>query len=361
MNESESRRLRRECLDLRQVDSTKLLWHIRRKSVSKSKFADEMHIGRTSLYRMLEGQPVKHETIEQVARSLNIDVAELLISDSGECCFDSMLSPWDHPEWEIVPGTQLPLEAMSNGLILRIAKVRHRRLQGEFGRAKIYDITGMSSAVRQQCHQALTRHALVCRQLKNNPHFPVNLTMTAQFDDSVWTTVDQWIDGESLAIWRSRERLTGQTILKVMSDVAQAVGALHRNQIVARELCPKRILTSVDQGSTVVTDLELSKLMSFRGTVSAEWQTNHYRAPEISGGQSRCQADLFSLARIWVFLLAGHLPEFPEDKQTVLKHGYTAELTQFIVRSLSPSWRKRPVSVNDLFHLITLQSEVAPR
>ena len=185
------RTVRREYSDLVVVDPVKLHWHMRRESGNKTKFADEMDIGRSTIYRMLDGVPVKRSTVELVANQLRIDVEDLLPSTEVECSPDEAASLWRHPEWEIVPGTKMPFVPMSNGLVMRVAKVRHRVLRDEFGRGKIYDVEGMSTAVRDQCRDALSRHATVCRQLRGCPQIAKNLTMTASPDQSIWTSVDE--------------------------------------------------------------------------------------------------------------------------------------------------------------------------
>lgn len=352
------RSLSRELLDLRLVDSAKLLWHIRRKSVSKSQFADDVQIGRTSLYRMLEGQPVKYDTVAQVARCLQIPVDDLLVADPGQDSAATLSLSWHHPEWDLVPGSQLPYEAMSNGLVMRVAKVRHRQLSDEFGRAKIYDITGMPGPVRHRCRDALTRHAAVCRKLRSVTYISQNLTMTSLNDDTIWTTVDEWIEGETLATVVGRRSLSRGDLLRIISDIGSGIRDLHNHHIIARELCPRRVLIPVDGSHCRLTDLELAKLLGVEGTVSANWQANPFRAPEIAGGDTRFQADVYSLARMFVFAIAGVLPDYPDDQHLLADFGCSKSLTQWLDRALSPSWRKRPESVDELLQLILLQLEV---
>lgn len=299
------RKRRREFSDLVVVDPTKLHWHIRRTSISQFKFAIDMDISRSSVNRMLKGTPVRRSTVELIANRLRIPVEDLLPTTEVESCSEELVSSWNHPEWELVPGTQLPFVPMSNGLVMRVAKVQHRVLPGEFGRAKIYDITGMPSAVRDQCREALSRHTTVCRQLRNCPYIAKNLTMTASSDQSVWTSVDEWFKSESLEQTVADNPLSRKQLHTVMLNVAAAIKALHAQRMVARELHPSRILVQ-DGTRAVVTDLELAKLLEVEGSVSDYWQRNHYRAPEIPAGESHPQADLYSFARIYLHTATGN-------------------------------------------------------
>jgi hypothetical protein len=348
---SNGRKLKREQLDLVVVDPAKLLWHRQRTALSKSAFADQMGIGRSSLYRMEDGIAVKRSTVVELADALGVAVEELLESTPVATSAEQLVSPWDHPEWEIVPGTLSPLRVMSNGLVMRVARVRHRVLEREFGRAKLYDIVGMPAAVRDQCRQALLRHAVVCRQLAGCPQISTNLTMTALKDQSVWTAVDAWCEGPTLASVLDTAPLPPERVRRLMTPVATGVAALHRERIVLRELHPESILVRGDD-DCLLTDLELAKLLEVEATVSSHWTINPYRAPEVAGGVSRPQADLYSLARLLVHLTTGALPDYPDDARSVEQAIPAKTLSSLIARCLSPNWKKRPASVEDLLNLL---------
>jgi len=66
------------------VDPAKLQWHIQRHGMSKTKFADEMGVGRTSLYRMLNGQYVRRSSVAALAKRLSITTEDLLPDASVE-------------------------------------------------------------------------------------------------------------------------------------------------------------------------------------------------------------------------------------------------------------------------------------
>lgn len=346
------RQLRREVMDLVVIDPVVLLWHRQRLAKSKTAFADYLMVDRKVIYRIEAGEAVKRTTAMEIAKVLEVPVEELIVATPVNPSAAEAVSPWNHPEWEVVPGTFSPLRVMSNGLVMRTAKVRHRVLVNEFGRAKLYDIAGMSSAVRRQCHEALTRHATVCRRLAACPYVSTNLTMTALQDHSIWTAVDTWVDGVSLAELLERGELPLPEVASVMNYVASGVAALHAERIVLRELHPTSILRAESTGHCVLTDLELAKLMEIESTVSSQWTSNPFRAPEVAGGVSLPQADLYSLGRLLVRMVTGALPDYPSDADaltnTLPAAGQQAKsLVDVAVRSLSPNWKKRPGSVNE--------------
>jgi hypothetical protein len=344
--------INRQTQDLVLVDPLKLLWHIQKSAMSKTRFADEMDLGRTSLYRILQKEPIKRSTALALARRLGIELTDLLESTEVDGSPEALTSSWQHPEWQVVPGTLMPLRAMSNGLIMRVAQVRHRVLPNEFGRGKVYDLAGMPAALRQQCREALSRHAVVCRRLADCPFVAKNLTMTALQDDTLWTAVDAWFESRTLAELLQGGPLPVERIGQVMADACAAIAALHAQQIVLRELHPESILVRTSDGRCLLTDLELAKLLEVDATVSSRWQPNPYRAPEVAGGESRPQADVHSAARLLVRLVAGTLPDYPEDAQILEQSLPAGPLRSTLCCALSPNWKKRPQSIATLRELL---------
>ncbi len=335
-----------QCSDLVVVDPVKLQWHMRRTSTCKSKFADQMDIGRSSLYRMLGGTAVRRSTVEFLAEQLQTSVQDLLTSTEVEFSPEEITSAWHDPEWEVIPETLMPLVPMSNGLVMRVAKVRHRVLPGEFGRGKVYDIRGMPSVVRHRCREALSRHATICRQLRDSPYIARNLTLSTSCDEGVWTSVDEWFESESLEQLLVRNPLPQKQLQTVMTAVAAAIETLHEHQIVGRELHPSRILVQND-ARIVITDLELAKLLEVEGSVSDDWQRNHYRAPEVSAGESHPQADLFSFARIYLHAATGVSFEEDVNERGLLEElKLPSQLHKSLLSCLSPIWQDRPESIS---------------
>ena len=63
-----------------------------------------------------------------------------------------------------------------------------------------------------------------------------------------------------------------------MREIAGGLSALHRAQIVMRELAPSRVLLAKSDGRAVLTDFELAKLLAGGPTVSPgeEWPEDPY-------------------------------------------------------------------------------------
>lgn len=344
-----TRKRKRETSNLVLVDVGQLMLHIQRLNTSKTAFADRCQIGRTSLYRMINEIPVKRSTVAELASELQIPTEALLETDDDDLSPEEQVSPWHHPEWQVIPGTQMRPRYLSNGLVVQTAKVRHRELQDVFGRAKVYDISGMPSAVREQCRETLTRHATVCRKLEGCPYVANNLTLTSLRDKSIWTAIDRWDDGHFLsAELDSLAPMTPQHVCQIARDICYAVSALHEQGIILRELHPDTILVRNADQRAVITDLELAKLLEVESTVSSNWQPNPYRAPEVAGGVSTPQADIYSVARLITHLLTGSLPSYPADADAIEQVVTSPHLRAVLIASLSPNWRERPQSIIDV-------------
>lgn len=332
------------------VDAAKLQWHIQRHCMAKSRFADKMCIGRTSLYRMLNGEAVRRSSVAELAKRLSITTDDLLPIESVERAVTAT-EPWNHPEWELVPGSLNSYVTMSNGLVMRAGKVRHRFFEQEFGRAKLFDISGMPPAVQSGCHKAMTRHALVCRKLSSCDQIAQNLTMTSSADGCLWTSVDRWFEGMSLD---DIPRLSKSQLWAVMIGIGQAIKAMHAADIVARELAPQRILVN-DEHRVLVTDLELAKLLSLEGTVSSRWVANPYRAPEVTAGETSPQADLYSFAQIYLDLAASSSPKPIEQLEGVDRLAVLvspAALRTLLRACLHPVWQSRPQSIEPILRIL---------
>jgi hypothetical protein len=137
-----------------------------------------------------------------------------------------------------------------------------------------------------------------------------------------------------------------------MLNVAAAIRALHAHCMVARELHPGHILVQ-DGMRSVVTDLELAKLLEVEGSVSDYWQRNHFRAPEISAGESYPQPDLYSFARIYLHAATGSPLEDDVDDVEFLEQVLpAAKLRDQLAACLSPIWQERPESIVTIYNLL---------
>jgi protein kinase-like protein len=138
--------------------------------------------------------------------------------------------------------------------------------------------------------------------------------------------VKEYVSGESLSgVIRSRGRLTPEQAVVVVHAVAEAVGELHRQGLVHRDIKPGNILLE-ESGRVVVTDFGLScerPYATLGGVIEHVAGTPAYMAPELFQGEVSARTDVYALGITLFELLAGE-PPFRGSVAT-LKAAHAAE------------------------------------
>ncbi len=108
---------------------------------------------------------------------------------------------------------------------------------------------------------------------------------------------------------RIREGLTSRAALRVTSQVARALDAIHSQGIVHRDLKPANILFRAD-GRPVIVDFGLAKDLSSKAALTMAGQllaTPRYMSPEQCLGRAvDARSDLYSLGAVFYEMLTGH-------------------------------------------------------
>ncbi len=126
--------------------------------------------------------------------------------------------------------------------------------------------------------------------------------------------------------------LTQQRALKVIQEIAQALGAIHQAGIVHRDIKPENIMLRKD-GSVALADFGIAKSM-LKAESMGLTQTRHgdvvgtpyYLSPEQAGGRTvTAQSDLYSLGVMMFEMLAGKRPFIAESLELLLAKHMNAE------------------------------------
>ena len=157
---------------------------------------------------------------------------------------------------------------------------------------------------RGMIHQ-LSRHANVCTRVGIHPNIAVNHTSTPVANDEGWWVIDNWVGEKTLAEYLRTAPWPKEQLPRLLLEIALGLAALHNADVIFRELAPSRVLISEKDGHAVLTDFELAKLLDGSPSVSDEWPEDPFRAPEIDGGTTTVQADLYSLAQVAAACTAG--------------------------------------------------------
>ena len=108
---------------------------------------------------------------------------------------------------------------------------------------------------------------------------------------------------------RIREGLTARAALRIASQIAQALDAIHSHGIVHRDLKPANILFRAD-GRPVIVDFGLARDMRIDSTLTVAGQflaTPRYMSPEQCLGNSvDARSDLYSLGAMLYEMMTGN-------------------------------------------------------
>ena len=310
----------------------------------------ELELSRNTVGKVLAGGGVRRDGAKVVADFFGQDVLALL-SPQDRLYVPPVQMPDGVPwEWQresiLEPGGR----RASNGLHYFLCKMKHCHTPGLIGRGKFYLLSGLASADRLQKREQLSRHAEVCSRIESQPHLAANLSSTPIAADEGWWIVDRWIESTPLSDHLGKAPLPSDRLPRLMKEVACGLSALHRANVVMRELAPSRILIAESDGRAVLTDFELAKLLAGSPTVSPDepWPEDPYRAPEVDSGNVSPASDLYGWGRILVHAACGELPGPGRDIDALTRVGLPKSVWGIARRCLQVDPGDRPQNIEEV-------------
>ena len=191
-------------------------------------FAEEAELDRTTVAKILRGDPVFLKSIKQAGeKAFGIDSPlELLHPDELQALGVSteVPSPSQVLEWDIAEYLS-GWEKTSNGLQYQRLRLKHRYLENRWARAKCYELRHLPTKDREQLEGHLRRHVEVSEQVGSHPNVAENLT--AAWVSGLWWVLDRWVDGETLAGRLSQGPLSEYELQVILGGMARGLKALH--------------------------------------------------------------------------------------------------------------------------------------
>lgn len=126
--------------------------------------------------------------------------------------------------------------------------------------------------------------------------------------------VMKYVHGESLTERMRREgRLPADEVQRILTDLATALDAAHREGVVHRDLKAENILLEKGTGQPMLTDFGVALLRSLDPVptdAAKAFGTPHYMSPEQAAGELDIdgRSDLYSLGVLGYYMLTGRLP-----------------------------------------------------
>ena len=233
-----------------------------------------------------------------------------------------MLSVVQPPEAEVTPAIQvgdslgpyLVEQLLGEGTMGRVYQGRHQRL-------------GRQVALKVLHGHLIQDKTLVARFLQearlvnqiNHPHIvEVHDFVEELFPERVYGVMEL-LRGKTLAAQLAERALTLQEICSIGKQIADALHAAHRVDVVHRDLKPDNIFLSAREGGEVsvkVLDFGVAKLLQTGGDLRvADTQngamvgTPRYMAPEQAAGlEVDARTDIYALGTVLYELIAGKPP-----------------------------------------------------
>lgn len=150
----------------------------------------------------------------------------------------------------------------------------------------------------------------------------------------------EYIDGGTLHQWAAREKPEIVRVLSIAKEVALAMAAAHRQNIIHRDIKPDNIMLTAE-GIPKVTDFglarQLGKNVNRLTKTGATMGTLRYMSPEQAAGLELDQrSDIFSFGVVLYELLCGRLP-FSGDTEIAYLYAIINEQPAALPET-EPSW-----------------------
>jgi hypothetical protein len=300
-----------------------------------------------------KGRPVRPGTVASLEEELGEQFTDRYARRIGAedaplevMAADKQLGEWMEPKvltkW--IPTT--------NGLQYRVLKMRHQDVTASFARVKCYELADLSDDERRRIRHLLLRHPTVCRQLPVSPRIAVNERTFQDSTGNYWWVIDRWVDGPFLSEVVAKETWPLVEILRIGREMAEGLNLLHEHSIIRRDLSPQFVLLASPNRSVMLTDFELAKLLDAGPTVSKDWPTDPYRAPEVGDGNVDARADIYSWGRIVTQMALGVLPPVGKDREQLRRSPLPEELKELLRRCVALPRSDRPRAVPDVLKVL---------
>lgn len=314
---------------------------IRNRGTNISSLCKAADLSRGWLYKVLKGEEVRRSKLQELADYFEVPLIELLPGVPPHEEDDDFAAPRN---WRIEAYLS-PWRTIPNGVSYRTNRLRHELVPEKAARGKIYDLQHIEASRRESMTEYLARHAKVCTLLSGNPFIFQNLDVRKLPDSKGWWVLDEWIDGQSLedqVTVNPTSYCDWESIKPIGRDILLGLKALHDHEIIFRDLSPDKVWVTDGGKHCRLTDFELAKLGGGAPSVSGRWDWGYFRAPECSDYQAEYTSDLYSWAKIMVWLAAGGRMV---EKNWMKGSFFPDEIKRLLEQCQHPLISKRPKSV----------------
>lgn len=181
------------------------------------------------------------------------------------------------------------------------------------------------------------REARTAAQLSHPNIVPL---LTFGEDDGLMFFVMGYVEGEALAQRLQREgRLQATETIRILSELADALGYAHGRGVVHRDVKPENILLEAPRGGVRLTDFGVAKGLTSSSSLTTEGAvigTPHYMSPEQASGRADLdtRSDIYSMGALAFTLLTGRPPFTGRTASEILRQHLSQDPPR--LRDLNP-------------------------
>lgn len=186
---------------------------------------------------------------------------------------------------------------------------------GPGGVTELVSLDGSGPFVRKRIPSGLARRGVWASLAECGsarlPHVVATYEMPDEF-----VVVCDFVPGESLEdLVRSRGRLDERDARQALLQLCEPVAALHAHGIVHRDISPTNVIMAADGAHLI--DLGIARFRTEGVTHdTTQLGTRGFASPEQCGyAQTDARSDVYSLGRVFGYLLTGVLPETPDSAE----------------------------------------------
>ncbi|HQZ15776.1 MAG TPA: serine/threonine-protein kinase [Vicinamibacteria bacterium] len=172
------------------------------------------------------------------------------------------------------------------------------------------------------------REARTAAQLSHPNIVPL---LTFGEDEGLMYFVMGYVEGEALSARVQREgRLQTGEAVRVLSELADALGYAHGRGVVHRDIKPENILLEQPKGVVRLTDFGVAKGLASSSALTTEGAvigTPHYMSPEQASGRADVdtRSDIYSMGALAYTLFTGRPPFLGRNASEILRQHLTQE------------------------------------
>jgi len=172
------------------------------------------------------------------------------------------------------------------------------------------------------------REARTAAQLSHPNIVPL---LTFGEDDGLMYFVMGYVEGEPLSVRVQREgRLQTGEAVRILSELAEALGYAHGRGVVHRDIKPENILLEQPRGVVRLTDFGVAKGLASSSALTTEGAvigTPHYMSPEQASGRADVdtRSDIYSMGALAFTLFTGRPPFTGRNASEILRQHLTQE------------------------------------